>query len=268
MASLQTDQEKIDKCWADHVKAHDNADKVLMAATYTDDCYITHYNVATKVRTEFRGIEGKKQFSDEHLDSNKNYDGNPTKDMKVSNYFYGNTLYNQWNIKSDNYCYKDGADTFIFGGPDMLITHHYQWYFGTKFAKSFESTDACFQAHHEFVVRGDVLGVVDTFTEDCMVSFFNTRTSSRQEFIGREQVKVFYTSFLKLLDGVEVEGEKNSTSEKEGNGALFFAYKAPDAGIKKANDVFVFGTGAEEGNKISKLWTTYDGPDIEVGAFV
>lgn len=267
MSISQTDQEKIDKCWADHIEAHNGVDKKLMAATYTNDCYITQYNVATKVRTEFRGIKGKKQFAEEHLDSLMNYDGKPTTDMKVSNHFYGNTLYNQWNIKSDNYCYKDGADTFIFGGPDMLITHHYQWYFGTKFTKSFESTDACFEAHHGFVVTGDVLGVVDTFTEDCMVSFFNTRTNSRQEFIGREQVKVLYTSFLKLLEGVEVEGEENSTSEEEGKGALFFAYKAPSVGIKKANDVFVFGT-AEEGNKISKLWTTFDGPDIEVGPFV
>lgn len=258
MATSSATDAKIKKVWDLHVKAHDNVDKELMAATYSDSCYISYYNVATKERKEFRGVEGKKAFAEEHLDSLMMNDGKPTTDIKVKNNFHGNTLFNQWNIKSSHYSYKDGADTFVFGGDDMLITCHYQWYFGTKLVDAFESTGECFKAHHEAVVRGDVAGVINTFTEDVVVSLYNIATDKREEYVGHEKATEFYTKFLKLLEGKEVIEEEGSQSESPGpEDSKFFAYKVPDAGIKKANDVFIF-SGSEKGNKINTLWMSQD----------
>ena len=254
---------KIEKCWKDHVDAHNTLDVDAMAATYTDDCFICYYNVATGEKTEFEGKEGKMEFSVEHLNSLKMKDGTPTTNMIVKNYFNGNTLFNQWNIISDNYSYKDGADNFIFGGPDMLITHHYQWYFGTKLVESFESPNKCFEAHHNFVVAGDVTGVVNTFSEDCVISFFNTATNARVEAKGHEEAKKLYTAFLKLIDGQEVVAAKGSGDGGNFHGdAAYFAYEIQGAGIKKANDVFSF-SGCPE-NKIKHLWTCYEGPTFEM----
>jgi len=258
---------KIAQCWKDHLESHNTSSITAMAATYTDDCYISYYNTATGVKKEFKGIEGKLAFAEEHLNSNKNYDGSATTDMVVNNYFNGDTLFNQWNIKSEHYSYKDGCDVFVFGGPDKLITHQYQWYFGTKFTKDFESPEDCFKAHHNFVVSGDVLGVVNTFTEDCAISFFNLATNTRQEVNGHEQAKAFYKAFLKLIHGHEVveapvTNATVDTSEiKAENNTLAFCYSVETAGILKSNDTFVFS--GEKDNKIKNLWVCYEGPTIE-----
>jgi hypothetical protein len=254
---------QIAKCWDAHVEAHNDSNIIDMAATYTDDCYICYYNVATGVKKEFIGVEGKMAFSKEHLTSLMMKDGTTTTNINVKNYFNGNTLFNQWNIKSDNYSYKDGADTFVFGGTDKLITHHYQWYFGTKLVESFGSPKECFHAHHEFVVAGDVTGVVNTFAEDCVISFFNTATNTRVEAKGHEEAFKLYTAFLKLLEGKEVVTAKGSEGGSGFNGATaYFAYKCEDAGITKANDVFCFSESPE--NKIKTLWTCYAGPAFDM----
>jgi len=250
---------QIAKCWEDHVEAHNAVDINAMAATYTDDCFICHYNVATGEKKVFSGIEGKMAFSEEHLNSLKMKDGTPTTNINVKNYFNGNTLFNQWNIKSDNYSYKDGADTFVFGGPDKLITHHYQWYFGTKLVESFGTPKECFVAHHNFVVAGDVTGVVNTFAEDCVISFFNTATNTRVEAKGHEEAAKLYTAFLKLIGGKEVATAKGSEGGDNFNGdTAYFAYEIKGAGITKANDVFCFSGSPD--NKIKTLWTCYAGP--------
>jgi hypothetical protein len=155
---------QIAKCWKYHVEAHNAVNINAMAArTYTDGCYICYYNVATGEKKVFNGIEGKMAFSEEHLNALNMKDGTPTTSIKVENYFNGNTLLNQWNIKRDNYAYKDGADTFVFGGPDKLITHHYQWYFRTKLVVSFGTPKKCFDTHHNFVIAGDVTEEFETF---------------------------------------------------------------------------------------------------------
>ena len=275
----------ISKWWGKHVEAHNSMDVKDMAATYSDDCYISYYNVADKKRTEFKGVEGKNAFSKEHLNSLMMRDGNPTTDIDVKNFFFGKSLFNQWNIKSDNFSYKDGADLFLFN-DEGLITHQYQWYFGTKFVEKFESTkdpenstapvtsvastqiaagpSSCFGAHHHFVGIGDLEGVLDTFTEDVFISFFNITTNKSQEFKGQKEARAFYTAFFKLMGTIPAgdfkEGEGAATNGSEPKDTFSFDWRAPKAGIKKASDMFVFG----EGNKISQLWMCYECPKIEV----
>ena len=145
----------------------------------------------------------------------------------------------------------------------MLITQNYQWYFVTKLVENFESPNECFEAHHNFVVAGDVTGVVNTFSEDCVISFFNTATNARVEAKGHEEAKKLYTAFLKLIDGQEVVAAKGSGDGGNFHGdAAYFAYEIQGAGIKKANDVFSF-SGCPE-NKIKHLWTCYEGPTFEM----
>lgn len=254
---------KIIKCWKDHVEAHDSVDVDAMAATYTDDCHIYYYNVATGENREFNGIEGKMAFSVEHLNSLKMKDGTPTTNIDVKNYFNGNTLFNQWNIKSDNYSYADGADTFVFGGPDMLITHHYQWYFGTKLVDSFKTPSKCLDAYQKFIALNDVTGVVNTLSEECIISFFNISTNTRIEANGLEEAKKLYTAFLKLVDGNDITVAEGSVNNNLAHGdTAFYAYEIVGAGIERANDVYTF-SGSDE-NKIKHLWACYEGPDIDV----
>ena len=186
MTSPTATHPKIKKFWEDHVAAHNAVDADAMAATYADDCFVCYYNVATREKTEFKGKKGKMEFSIEHLNSLKMKDVTPTTDINAKKYFNGNTLFNQWNIISVNYSYKDGADTFTFGGPDMLITQNYQWYFVTKLVENFESPNECFEAHHNFVVAGGITGVVNTFSDDCLILFFNTATNARVEAKGHD----------------------------------------------------------------------------------
>lgn len=275
----------IKKEWDLHVEAHNHQNVEKMAASYSDDCYISYYDVASKKRTEFKGVDGKIAFSKEHLNSLKMRDGTPTPDINVKNFFYGNTLFNQWNIKSDNFSYKDGQDTFIFR-EDGLITHHYQWYFGTKLVDEFESTkdpeavtppsacastsalvagpSSCFGAHHHYVGIQDIEGILNTFTDDVFISFFNITTNSSQEFKGLKEARFFFNAFFKLMatitDGDFKEEENSATNGSEPKDTFSFAWSAPKAGIKKANDMFVFG----KGNKISQLWMCYECPVVEV----
>uniref|UniRef100_A0A7S3PWP6 VOC domain-containing protein n=1 Tax=Chaetoceros debilis TaxID=122233 RepID=A0A7S3PWP6_9STRA len=254
---------KIIKCWDDHINAHNAVDINAMAATYTDDCHIYYYNVATGENREFNGIEGKMAFAVEHLNSLQMKNGKPTTDMDIKPFFNGNTLFNQWNIKSDNYSYADGADTFIFGGPDMLITHHYQWYFGTQLVERFETPAKCLEAFQTFITLNDVTGVVNTFSDDCVVSFFNTSTNTRIEANGLDEVDKLYTAFLKLVGGRTITVAEGSVNNNLTHGdTAFYAYAVDDAGIKKANDVYTFSGSGE--NKIKKLWACYEGPDFDV----
>lgn len=275
----------IAKNWDAHVQAHNTVSVKSMADTYDDNCYISYYDVANQKRTEFTGVEGKNAFALEHLDSLKMNNGDPTTNIHVTNFFYGNTLFNQWNIKSDSFSYKDGADYFIFG-DNGLITHHYQWYFGTKLVKSFASTkdpeeeslstvvatstvpaagrSSCFGAHHHFIVISDIEGILNTFTDDVFISFFNITTNSVQQFKGQKEARFFYNAFLKLMatipDGDFAEEDNQATNGNEPKDTLSFSWKAPKAGIKKANDMFLFG----EENKISELWMCYECPELVV----
>jgi len=273
----------IKKGWDAHVDAHNAVSVKAMADSYSDDCYISYYDVANKKRTEFKGVAGKKAFSKEHLDSLKMNDGNPTTDINVKNFFYGKSLFNQWNIKSDSFSYKDGMDNFIFNDAG-LITHHYQWYFGTKFVAKFESTkdpeaattlsapistlaagpSSCFGSHHHFVGIQDTEGILNTFTEDVFISFFNITTNSSQEFKGHKEARFFYNAFFKLMATIQLGdfkvAENSTTNGSEPKGTFSFAWSAPNAGIKKAADFFVFG----KGNKISELWMTYEAPVLVV----
>jgi len=106
--------------------------------------------------------------------------------------------------------------------------------------ESFGTPKECFCAHHNFVVAGDVTGVLNTFAEDCVISFFNTATYTRVETKGPKEASKLYTGFLKLIDSKEVAIVKGSEGGNNFNGdTACFAYKSKVPGSPKPMMSFV-----------------------------
>ena len=82
--------------------------------------------------------------------------------------------------------------------------------------------------------------MVNTFAEDCVISFFNTATNTRVEAKGHEEASKLYTGFLKLIDGNEVAIAKGSEGGNNFNGDMaYFAYKSKVPGSPKPMMSFV-----------------------------